>query len=175
MRKEPVSIRGKIRSFARQENRIGALCSILLQLCHGDFEAAKETYQLHFIQDRARITISGRERKRQEETAFDLPVTFRILVPLYNTPVDFLREMVDSVRKQTYPKWELCLADGSDEVHGDVQEVCTGLAAEDGRIRYRKLEENRGISENTNAAILRLPAALGWTPSSKYSGCPSVK
>ena len=138
---EQSSIRGKIRSFARQENRIGALCSILLQLCHGDFEAAKETYQLHFIRDRARMTISGRERKREEETTFDLPVTFSILVPLFNTPVDFLKEMIDSVRKQTYPKWELCLADGSDGEHRDVQEVCTGLAAEDGRIRYRKLEE----------------------------------
>ena len=53
-------IRGKIRMFARQENRIGALCSILLRLCHGDFEAAKETYQLHFIRDRARMTISAR-------------------------------------------------------------------------------------------------------------------
>ena len=150
---EQNSIRGRIRSFARQENRIGALCSILLQLCQGDFEAAKETYQLHFIQDRARITISGRERKRQEETVFSQPVTFSILVPLYNTPVDFLKEMIDSVRKQTYPKWELCLADGSDENHKDVLKYCTGLAAEDERIRYRKLEENRGISENTNACF----------------------
>ena len=150
---EQSSIRGKIRSFARQENRIGASCSILLQLCHGDFEAAKDTYQLHFVRARASMKISRHERRRQMQTQFSRPVTFSILVPLYNTPVDFLREMIDSVRKQTYPKWELCLADGSDGERGDVQQYCEGVAAEDGRIRYRKLEENRGISENTNACF----------------------
>lgn len=85
----------------------------------------------------------------------DVPETvkFSILVPLYNTPEDFLREMIASVQKQTYSNWELCLSDGSDEDHPEVGEVCRALAGTDPRIVYRKLEHNGGISENTNACI----------------------
>ena len=47
-----------------------------------------------------------------------------MLVPLYNTPEKFLREMIESVQAQTYKNWELCLADGSDDKHQDVGEIC---------------------------------------------------
>ena len=50
------------------------------------------------------------ERKAQEEAVFDRMVKISILTPLYNTPEDFLRDMIDSVRNQTYGNWELCLA-----------------------------------------------------------------
>ena len=55
---------------------------------------------------------SPEEALRQRETVFEKKVKFSILVPLYNTPEKFLTDMVDSVKKQTYENWELCLADG---------------------------------------------------------------
>lgn len=76
-----------------------------------------------------------------------------ILVPLYNTPIDFLEEMIQSAQQQTDGGWELCLADGSDIEHGEVELFCRLQAQSDPRIRYQKLEKNRGISENTNACI----------------------
>ena len=94
-----------------------------------------------------------KERARQEAETFPKDVTFSILVPLYNTPDRFLREMIRSVQEQTYPKWELCLADGSDDDHASVGSMCLGFARKDKRIRYRKLEKNLGISGNTNACI----------------------
>lgn len=90
------------------------------------------------------------EAAKQRETVFSKDVTFSILVPLYNTPEQFLRDMIESVKAQTYEKWELCLADGSDEENAFVGEICRAYAAEDGRIKYRKLESNLGISGNTN-------------------------
>lgn len=96
---------------------------------------------------------SQEERKRQEETVFDRMVKISILVPLWNTPQDFLHEMIDSVQWQTYGNWELCLADGSDDTHAYVGEVCREYAAKDGRIVYRKLPENEGISGNTNECL----------------------
>jgi len=96
---------------------------------------------------------SEEEKERQRKVAFPREITFSILVPLYNTPTGFLREMIGSVQQQTYAKWELCLADGSDDAHGVVGEVCREIAREDARIRYRKLEKNLGISGNTNACI----------------------
>ena len=90
------------------------------------------------------------EEKKQRETKFNKEVKFSILVPLYNTPEKFLREMIESVLKQTYGNFELCLADGSDNEHGDVGRICKEYAEKDQRIKYQKLEKNEGISGNTN-------------------------
>ena len=89
----------------------------------------------------------------EKACVFDRDITFSILVPLYNTPEKFLTAMIDSVVNQTYEKWELCLADGSDAQHAYVREICERYAKKDPRIKYRKLEKNGGISENTNACI----------------------
>lgn len=93
------------------------------------------------------------ERKQQEAVKFSKDITFSILVPLYNTPEKFLREMIASVQEQTYQKWELCLADGSDNEHDYVGKICKELAEKDKRIKYQKLEKNLGISENTNECL----------------------
>lgn len=97
----------------------------------------------------------------QRGTKFSKDITFSILVPLYNTPEKFLREMIQSVLDQTYVKWELCLADGSDDAHQLVGQICKEYMDRDEitakeyglsgtRIRYEKLTENLGISGNTN-------------------------
>lgn len=91
---------------------------------------------------------SPEEIKAQKETKFLRDIRFSILVPLYNTPEKFLREMIESVISQTYGNWELCLADGSDDEHSYVGEVVNSYKEE--RIRYEKLTENLGISGNTN-------------------------
>ncbi|MBD5522902.1 MAG: glycosyltransferase family 2 protein [Lachnospiraceae bacterium] len=93
------------------------------------------------------------EARRQRETKFSRNIKFSILVPLYNTPEKFLRQAIDSVREQTYGNWQLCLADGSDAEHGDVERICREYASEDVRIYYRKLSANEGISGNTNACL----------------------
>lgn len=89
-------------------------------------------------------------RKKERETVFDRMVKFSILVPLYNTPREFLTAMLDSVQNQTYENWELCLADGSDGEHDFVGEICKEYRERDSRILYKKLKNNEGISGNTN-------------------------
>ncbi len=76
-----------------------------------------------------------------------------ILTPLYNTPEEFLYEMIMSVMGQTYGNFELCLADGSDSAHAYVGRICKALAEKDERIKYKKLEKNEGISCNTNECL----------------------
>lgn len=73
-----------------------------------------------------------------------------IVVPLYNTPADYLAQLLDSVRQQTYPNWQLCLVDASAAGHEQVRRTCEAAAAKEPRIRYRKLEANAGIAGNTN-------------------------
>ncbi len=93
------------------------------------------------------------EIKRQKEHEFNVTPLFSILVPLYNTPEGFLRQLLDSMNAQTYENWELCLADGSDDEHFYVGEIVTEYVNKDGgnRIKYEKLKENKGISANTNS------------------------
>ena len=77
------------------------------------------------------------------------PVLFSIAVPAYETNPVYLKELLDSLQEQTYPCWELLLADAGsgDGVRRAAQ------ARGDERIRYIRLESNEGISGNTNAAI----------------------
>ena len=98
-----------------------------------------------------------RSRQAAEASGMKRQVLFSILVPLYNTPEQYLKDMMDSVLNQTYGNWELCLADGSDEAHAYVGEVVQSYRDRSEnlsrRIRYTKLEKNGGISANTNACL----------------------
>ena len=97
------------------------------------------------------------ELKRQRSKKFMHSYRFSILVPAYETDPVFLREMLNSVVNQTYTNWEICLADGSasDIVKNEVEKYTAELDADvKAKIRYQKLNRNRGISGNSNAALV---------------------
>ena len=73
-----------------------------------------------------------------------------LLVPAYRTPLQYLKDMIDSVLAQTYAGWELCIADGSED--DSLTDTLRAYAEKDPRIRYIHLEKNEGISGNTNRA-----------------------
>lgn len=78
--------------------------------------------------------------------------TISIIVPTYNTPETMLWEMLDSVKSQLYPHWELCIADdGSDQPH--VKRTLQAYAADDTRIKLHFGAENRGVSHASNCAL----------------------
>lgn len=77
--------------------------------------------------------------------------TISVVLPTWNPPIELLRETVGSVLAQTYGEWELCIADGSSQ--RAVRKYLEFLERSDRRIRVRLLEENEGISGNTNAAL----------------------
>lgn len=93
------------------------------------------------------------ELEEQREHVFDKQILFSIITPLYNTDPAYLKDMIDSVKEQTYINWELCLVDGSDTEHGYVSDICLEYASEDDRIKYKKLDENYGIIGNSNECI----------------------
>lgn len=96
---------------------------------------------------------TAEELAQQKKFKFPRDIKFSVLVPLYNTPEKYLKEMIESVQAQTYANWELCLADGSDDAHAYVGEIVRQYIKKDQRICYSKLEKNMGISGNTNACI----------------------
>lgn len=101
----------------------------------------------------AAAVLSESDTQKQKNTVFDKNIKFSIIVPLYNTPVKFLNEMISSVIAQTYSNWELCLADGSSADHPEVEKAVNKFAQKDSRILYKKLPKNLGISGNTNACL----------------------
>ena len=102
---------------------------------------------------------TAEELAAQRNKHFEYAPCISIVVPLYNTPETYLKEMVESVLVQSYGNWQLCVADGSDTASGEGQDVkpatqhiMENYSKNDNRIVYRKLTENKGISENTNRA-----------------------
>lgn len=96
--------------------------------------------------------VTEEELQRQRAHKFDYEPKFSIIVPTYNTPIVFLREMIDSVVNQTYKNWELCIGDGS-EGNKELEAVLAEYAEKDSRIKYQILEKNFGIAGNTNGAL----------------------
>ncbi len=93
-----------------------------------------------------------KDLKKQEEKVFDKKPLFSIIVPVYRPKAKFFTEMIKSVMAQTYGNWELCLADGSGEGFY-MDKVASKAANGDTRVKYIKLDSNKGISGNTNAAL----------------------
>jgi hypothetical protein len=75
-----------------------------------------------------------------------------VLMPVYNPVPDFLDEAVKSVRAQTYPAWELCIADDA-STDPAVFACLQRHAAEDSRIRLVRRSANGHISAATNSAL----------------------
>lgn len=135
----------------RQKDRIkncGSVKGVLHKIAYkkNEKEAMKQ-FGTKSFPDEARA-------KAERETVFPRMPKISILVPLWNNEPEFQKEMLDSVMNQTYQNWELCLADGSDDAHSYMGEISKEYAARsNGRIVYKKLEKNEGISGNTNACL----------------------
>ena len=95
---------------------------------------------------------SERVLAKQRKDVFDPAPLFSVVVPLYKTPEDFLVQLVDSVKAQSYANWELILSDGSGE-DTPLSDVLDRLEASDSRIRAVRNNKQLRIAENTNAAI----------------------
>ena len=92
-------------------------------------------------------------RELKAQRAADLPgPTVSIVVPVFNTPAKFFKEMLQSVQKQTYRRWQLVLVDASDEAHPAASEMARTAARQDSRVVYRKIQ-NGGIAANTTAGF----------------------
>lgn len=92
-----------------------------------------------------------RELKAQRAANLQGP-KISVVVPVYNTPLRFFKQMVASVQRQTYQNWQLVLVDASDGDHPEPGALARRRAAEDPRILYKKVENQR-IAGNTTAGF----------------------
>lgn len=75
-----------------------------------------------------------------------------IIVPVFNTPLTYLKEAIQSVINQVYLNWELCIADdASTEPH--IRNILESYSEQDSRIKIFFRTKNGHISEASNSAI----------------------
>lgn len=89
---------------------------------------------------------------REEVQALVYQPKISIVMPVYNTEETWLRQAIESVRKQIYPKWELCICDDGSTVR-HVSKVIAEYSRQDERIRVLRSPQNRGISAASNGAL----------------------
>jgi GT2 family glycosyltransferase len=101
---------------------------------------------------RARARRQAAERIHQDLESLPSRPLISLVMPTYRTDLRYLREGVESVRRQHYPEWELIVVDDGSEEPALTREV-QALAAADPRIRFEPLAENLGIAAATNAGL----------------------
>jgi GT2 family glycosyltransferase len=99
-------------------------------------------------------TLSERDRALIVERIAELSYrpTVSVIMPVYNTPEEWLRHAIDSVRRQLYPEWELCIADDASSA-SHVRNVLEEYAERDARIRVRWRRDNGGIAAASGSAL----------------------
>ncbi len=91
------------------------------------------------------------ELRKQRKKSFKIMPYFSVVVPLYNTPKLFLKQMIKSVLRQSYRKFELVLVDASDMQNKYVSETVKHFG--DKRIQLFRIAKNGGISANSNIGL----------------------
>jgi GT2 family glycosyltransferase len=86
-----------------------------------------------------------------EVAAWPHKPVFSIVTPVHNTDPKWLRACIESVRRQAYPHWQLCLADDG-STHAGTCDVLRHYERDE-RIRITRLPSNHGISAASNAAL----------------------
>ncbi|MDY5232861.1 MAG: glycosyltransferase [Faecalicoccus sp.] len=104
-------------------------------------------YQNWFNEHKA----TDEELAKQRVEKFSYNPKISIIVATFNTAEEYLKEMIDTVVDQTYPNWELCIGDGS--TTNFVEEYIKYNYKNEIRIKFKRLEENYGISGNMNGAL----------------------
>ena len=74
-----------------------------------------------------------------------------VVMPVYDPPLEFLRQGIDSILNQVYQNWEFCIADDCSN-NPNIREILTEIAKTDSRIKLTFRSENGNISAATNSA-----------------------
>ncbi|MGI8469865.1 MAG: glycosyltransferase family 2 protein [Pyrinomonadaceae bacterium] len=90
--------------------------------------------------------------QKQTERKFKYRPLISIITPVYNTDEIILEKMIRSVLAQTYSNWELCIAGGGSEKLY-IRSLLSKYAQQDSRIKVKFLDNNLGISGNSNQAV----------------------
>lgn len=134
--------------FMSKSKEIGMVKT--LKLCLKKITSRRHTKEIDYHQWRLQHVPAKEELANQRTHPFVYNPKFSIIVPTFNTPIKYLREMIDSVKNQTYQNWELCIADGASSEENTIAYL---KSVQSNKIKVSFLTENLMISGNTNEAL----------------------
>lgn len=137
----------KIKYYFRRYGFLETLKKVFKRVFHikENRKSNQEQYKIWMEKN----NLTNQEIENQKAHKFEYSPKISIVVPMYNTNEIFFKELVESLENQTYSNWELCLADGSEFQNESLKQYYENNE----KIKYKLLNENKGISENTNVAI----------------------
>lgn len=102
-----------------------------------------------FARQQAELTA---DQARQVGEGFRHRPLISVVMPVYKTPVQWLRRAVESLQEQYYDRWELCVVDDCSPTE-DQRALLRAMGASDPRVRFTAMARNGGISAASNAAL----------------------
>jgi glycosyltransferase involved in cell wall biosynthesis/SAM-dependent methyltransferase len=118
---------------------------------HYEFEQALRAYN-HWAESYDTLNDEDRAAIRNDIHRLSYRPLFSIIMPTYNTAAEYLRRAIDSVRRQLYAEWELCIADdSSSDPH--VRQILEEYREKDSRIKVLYRRENGHISVASNSSL----------------------
>lgn len=144
-----------------EARKLYGLCFLSYDIFSKDgFRSFKKAF-LHYLRARSQYWrwIEKNEPNEEELSAisvegknFNYRPKISIIMPTFNTDELYLRAAIESVLKQTYDNWELCIADGGSTVSW-IKTILEEYVKIDSRIKVVFLKQNRGIAGNSNRAL----------------------
>ena len=137
----------KIKYYLRRYGIIETLKKVFKRVFH--IKENRKTNQEQYKIWMEKNNLRQQDIENQKNYKFEYSPQISVVVPMYNTNEIFFKELIESIENQTYSNWELCLADGSESQNESLKQYYE----KNEKIKYKFLNENKGISENTNKAI----------------------
>lgn len=130
------------------------LCSFNIRMKK---KSVNEKAKIELFREKYYSLYSEEEKKRFEFCKEQIDIVkyrplISMVIPVYNTDLHMLDELIMSMQEQSYTNWEMCFANGSHE-NERLNQALSAYASEDSRIHYKILDKNGGISYNTNQAF----------------------
>lgn len=118
---------------------------------HGSQSRDAEDYQ-QWLDRHDPLTPGVLEQLASEVRALPNRPLISVVMPVYNPPIEYLDAAIESLLKQVYTHWELCVADDASP-DAAVRDYLRHAMARDERIRVVFREANGHISQASNSAL----------------------
>ena len=113
--------------------------------------AALERVQAPYFADYTYTLPEAEVLKKQQNTNWENPVKFSVVVPAYETKEEFLSVVIESLLQQTYPHWELLLVDDCSQDNS--RQLIEEYGKRDSRIHLITKKKNAGAAQARNTGV----------------------
>jgi GT2 family glycosyltransferase len=146
-------VAGPVRAaVGKLPNRLGSPLMRLLRAAYGATQGNAIRRYDEWVRRYDTLSRSDRDKIRAHVSRLDRTPLISVVMPVYETPEWALRGAIESIRRQLYPHWELCIADDASSAPHISRLLCEA-AASDQRIKWTRREQNGHISAASNSAL----------------------